>query len=106
MVIEKIDDIVNKKISAFNSSHAYFRQLLNIKTESQVGIISLDAGGNIGSHAAPANQKMLIIDGTATVSTTSDKDIVVKKGTIITWNEGEVHETRSITGMLALVIEY
>lgn len=106
MVIEKIDSLVNKKIDAFNSSNAYFRQLLNIKTESNIGFISLEAGGVLGSHAAPANQKMLIIEGSATVSTDRGDSVDVGRGNIISWCKAEVHETKSTPGMLAVIIEY
>lgn len=106
MVIEKIVDLDKKRITAFNSSDAYYKQLLNIKTESNIGIISLKAGGVLGSHAAPANQKMLVIDGTAVVSTDTEKGIEISRGSIVSWTKGTVHETRTHSGLLAIIIEY
>lgn len=72
----------------------------------QIGVLRLDAGGCIGRHPAVERQILLLLEGDASVSGDFDHPSVeLGPGQAATWEPNESHETRSRTGMTALVIE-
>jgi quercetin dioxygenase-like cupin family protein len=73
--------------------------------DSRLSCLRLDAGGRIGRHPAVGRQLLLLIDGDASVSGTDGVAVVLRPGQAVIWSPGEQHETRSDTGMLALVLE-
>jgi quercetin dioxygenase-like cupin family protein len=71
-----------------------------------IGVLRLDAGGRIGRHPTVQRQILVLLEGDATVSGVLGQPAVeLAPGQAAAWEPGESHETRSRTGMKALVIE-
>lgn len=73
--------------------------------DGRLSCLRLDAGGRIGKHPAVGRQLLLLVDGHASVSGTDGVAVALRPGRAVIWSPGEQHETRSDTGMLALVLE-
>lgn len=63
------------------------------------------AGGVIGRHPAAGSQLFLVIEGAGMVSGEGDVLLPISAGQAVTWGPGEEHESRSDSGMTAIVIE-
>jgi quercetin dioxygenase-like cupin family protein len=67
--------------------------------------IELDPGGCLAMHPAGSRQLFLVIDGEGTVATEHAPPEPVTAGSAVWWDAGELHETRSESGLVALVVE-
>ena len=65
----------------------------------------LEENGIVGYHQAMTPQLLLIVSGTGFVSVDREEYIQVEEGDAIFWRQGEWHETKTETGMKAVVIE-
>ena len=67
--------------------------------------VHLGAGGVIGRHATATMQLLVVMTGDAIVSGEDDRAVTIGPGTAAVWQPGEHHETRTTSGLVALVIE-
>jgi quercetin dioxygenase-like cupin family protein len=70
-----------------------------------VACLRLEPGGRIGRHIAVNAQLLLLVDGDAVVSGEDGVEATLTPGLAVLWRRGESHETRSVSGMTALVTE-
>lgn len=59
----------------------------------------------VGYHQAVVPQLLLIVEGEGFVRGETDDYINVQRGEAVFWNQGEWHETKTDTGLTAIVIE-
>lgn len=67
--------------------------------------LRLGPGGRIGRHAAVRRQLFLVVAGDAMVTGEDDAEYALKPGHAAVWEAGESHETRSLSGMMAIIVE-
>jgi quercetin dioxygenase-like cupin family protein len=66
--------------------------------------MDLPAGGRIGLHPAAADQVLIVVDGSGTV-TGEGEAVDVSAGDVVRWAAGEEHETSTNAGLVAVVVE-
>ncbi|WHY00474.1 cupin domain-containing protein [Neobacillus sp. DY30] len=93
-----------KKISAFQSDFIMSRILQTTKG-AHIGCMHLEEKGVIGYHQAVIPQLLLVVSGEGFVSTQRDEYFKVQSGDAVFWEKDEWHETKTDTGLTAIVIE-
>ncbi|WP_273130841.1 cupin [Metabacillus sp. HB246100] len=93
-----------KRIKQFQSDFIMSRIL---HTEKPVHIASmyLEENGIIGFHQAVTAQLLLIVHGCGLVRGELEEFWNVQAGDAVFWEKGEWHETKSLNGLTAIVIE-
>jgi quercetin dioxygenase-like cupin family protein len=71
----------------------------------QAAVFRLAPGGRIARHPATYPQILAVLDGSGEVSGASGAAEPIESGEAVFWPAGEEHETRSATGLTALIIE-
>jgi quercetin dioxygenase-like cupin family protein len=71
----------------------------------QAAVFRLAPGGGIGRHAASVAQILAVIEGSGTVSGADGNAEPIAAGEAVFWAQGEEHETISLEGMTAIVLE-
>ncbi|WP_349408172.1 cupin domain-containing protein [Pseudalkalibacillus sp. SCS-8] len=104
MEFYRFDKDSGKKITAFNSDFIMSRLVLT-DTPTHVACMHLEPGGIIGYHEAVDPQLLLIVGGEGLVRGEGDEYISVKTGDAVFWEKGEGHETKTDTGLTAIVVE-
>ena len=74
-------------------------------SSAQAAIFRVAPGGSIRRHPATVSQILAVIEGAGEVSGDDGVFHAVSAGDAVHWSAGESHETRSATGMTALVLE-
>lgn len=59
----------------------------------------------VGLHEAPIPQLFIVINGEGWISGEDGEKITIKTGQGVLWHQGHAHESGSITGLTALVIQ-
>lgn len=67
--------------------------------------LRLGPGGRIGRHSAVRRQLFLVVAGDAMVSGDDEVEYALKPGHAAVWEAGENRETRSLSGMMAIIVE-
>lgn len=93
-----------KKISAFNSDFVMARIVQTAKA-THVGCMYLQEKGVIGYHQAVVPQLLLVMSGEGYVRGDKEEYIKVQSGDAVFWEKSEWHETKTETGLTAIVIE-
>jgi quercetin dioxygenase-like cupin family protein len=68
-------------------------------------IVRLEPGGRIGRHPAVVRQLLAVVAGNGLVSGSDGVEHEVAIGEAAVWEPGEEHETRTDSGLTAVVIE-
>ena len=104
MRVRRAEEMATRPITAFESQGA---SVTHIAQEDNVSVvrIELQAGGRLGMHPAACSQLFIVVEGEGTVLSDTAAPREVAAGTSIWWQEGELHETRSETGLIAIVVE-
>ena len=71
----------------------------------QAACFRLDPGGVIGRHPATVPQILAVVEGTGWVSGPDGVEHEIGPGDAAFWDTGEEHETRTESGLTAIVIE-
>jgi quercetin dioxygenase-like cupin family protein len=71
----------------------------------QAACFRIAAGGRIGRQPADADQILAVVEGSGWVSGEDGEEVQIAAGEAIYWRRGEEHETRTDTGLTAIVIE-
>ncbi len=95
---------VGKRISKFNSDFIMSR-IIQTEQAAHIGYMYLEADGVIGYHQAVTPQLLLILVGEGMVRGEKDEYVKVEAGDAVFWSKDEWHETKTATGLTAIVIE-
>ncbi|MGG3446267.1 cupin [Bacillus nitratireducens] len=95
---------VGKHISAFQSNFI-MSKILNHQGNIHIGAMHLQENGIIGYHEAVVSQLLLIVDGEGYVCGADKEKVKVEVGQAVFWEKGELHETSTEKGLMAIVIE-
>ncbi|MEH7387024.1 cupin domain-containing protein [Bacillus sp. JJ1521] len=93
-----------KRISQFNSDFIMNR-IIRTNMTTQIGCMHLDKNGIVGFHQAVVPQFLLIVKGEGFVRGENDEYCKVEPGDAVFWEKDEWHETKTDTGLTAIVIE-
>lgn len=88
-----------------HGSRGFDVHAFGITAEAHLVTVRLRAGGVIGRHPAAGRQLMVVLSGDAIVSGSSGDPVVLQSGQAAVWEPNEPHETRSETGLVALLVE-
>ena len=92
-------------IDRFESQHAMVNPLSRVHGDGAVAVIRLGAGGVVGRHPTVRTQLFVVVEGAGVVSGDDGADVPIEQGQAALWRAGESHESRSDSGMTAVVIE-
>lgn len=104
MEFYKFDRSSAKKITKFDSNFMMIR-IAETEQETQISCMFLEPGGVIGYHQATVPQLLFIVKGEGFVRNESEENIKVQQGEAVYWNKDEWHETKTDSGLTAIVIE-
>ncbi|WP_141430387.1 cupin domain-containing protein [Bacillus sp. 03113] len=104
MKIFLLDESNRKNISKFNSKNSSYLPIAREQVTT-IGCMYLDKDSILGMHQAPCHQLFIVVNGNGWVRVAEGERKTVQKGTAIFWEEGEFHESGSLTGMTAVIIE-
>jgi len=93
-----------QSITKYDSNFVMSR-IVRTNTDTRIGCMYLDADGVIGYHQTVQPQLLLIVSGEGEVRGEKEEYVKVAVGEAVFWQQGEWHETKSSTGMTAIVIE-
>jgi redox-sensitive bicupin YhaK (pirin superfamily) len=99
------DQTTARSIDQFGSAHAGVTHLVSSPGPCFVVCIRLEAGGSVGRHPATHNQLFLVVEGAGSASGETGDFAPIAAGQSAFWRAGEDHETRTETGLTAIVIE-
>jgi quercetin dioxygenase-like cupin family protein len=98
-----LNDLPRRPIEAHGSRNAS-ASILG-RGDAHVVRIELGPDGLLGLHPASVPQLFVVIEGSGWVRTEHGEDEPVVAGTVVHWDAGESHETRTEQGLVALVVE-
>lgn len=104
MRVISLDAVPRRTVDAHGSS-GFTLGALGLTTDAHLVVVSLRAGGVIGRHPAAGRQVLVVVSGDALVSGSSGDPVSLGPGEAAVWEPNELHETRSETGLTALVVE-
>ncbi|MCM3163535.1 cupin [Metabacillus litoralis] len=104
MEIYSFKKSVGKRINQFHSDFIMSR-VINTLKPAHIGCMYLEENGVIGFHQAVIPQLLIIVNGRGSVRANNEEYIEVQAGEAVFWTKGEWHETKSETGLTAIVIE-
>ncbi|WP_211655419.1 cupin domain-containing protein [Planococcus alpniumensis] len=104
MELFKFDKNNGKQISKFNSDFIMSR-ITQTAQPAHIGCMHLGGDGVVGYHQAVSPQLLLIVSGEGLVRGEQEEYFKVETGDAVFWNKGEWHETKTDTGLMAIVIE-
>lgn len=104
MIIYNFNQEAGKKITTFDSNFVMTR-ILNTDSKVHIGCMRLEENGIIGYHQAAVPQLLLVMDGKGEVRGQDDINVNVESGDAVFWEEGEWHETKTVSGLMVIVIE-
>jgi quercetin dioxygenase-like cupin family protein len=91
-------------ITKYDSDFVMSR-IVRTPNATHIGFMYLEPTGIIGYHQATMPQLLLVVSGEGLVRGESDEFFKVEPGTAVFWEKGEWHETKTGTGLTAIVIE-
>ncbi len=104
MRILDLADLPRRPIEA-HGSRGFSIGAFGITADAHLVAVSLAPGGTIGRHPAAGRQLLVVLSGEAEVSGAERTVRRLGAGQAAVWEPGEVHETRSPTGMSAMIVE-
>jgi quercetin dioxygenase-like cupin family protein len=92
-------------ITDYGSSFHLIRLLRSETKETRVGIAYLAPGDQIARHRAGFPQLFCVLEGSGWVSGDDEIEHPITTGEAAFWSHGELHATRTDTGLSALMVE-
>jgi mannose-6-phosphate isomerase-like protein (cupin superfamily) len=94
-----------RAIEHFGSRAFTHFRLARAKGGAALSALQLGPGGVVGRHPAAAAQLFVVVEGSGEVSGGDGAFQPIAAGEAVAWDHGEEHETRSTSGLLAIVLE-
>jgi quercetin dioxygenase-like cupin family protein len=97
---------VGRSVAQFGSQGVVFAPILFEQKQAYAGCMYLEPHGTIGRHESAMDQILLVVQGAAFVTGGDGEQVAVTAGCAVSWQGGEMHETRATAeGLMAVVIE-
>ncbi|PGX52866.1 cupin [Bacillus anthracis] len=104
MKIFDFNEKVGKQLTAFQSNFI-MSKIANHQGNIHIGAMHLKENGIIGYQEAVVSQLLLIVDGEGYVCGANKEKVKVEAGQAVFWEKGELHETSTERGLMAIVME-
>ena len=98
-------DVRAGRITDFESVEAFATRLAATRDEAHVTLLTIAAGGRIGSHPAAMRQVFAVVSGRGWVAGDDGGRLLVEAGDVVVWEAGEQHESGSDDGMTVVAVE-
>ena len=105
MKLFRFDQDIGAAIDKFDSVGFIFSRLAWPSGDVRIACAHLQAGGVIGHHQAVGSQLFVVVQGQGTVRGAEDVVVPIAAGQAAFWVAGEWHETRTETGLTAILVE-
>ena len=99
----RFDADLGRRVTQFGSDFVMSR--LFHSSELHVGCMRLEPGGIIGMHPASTPQLLAVVEGNGWIRGEDGVKTPISAGGGVYWAEGEMHETGTDSGLVAIVIE-
>lgn len=99
----RFDADLGRHITRFGSDFVISR--LFHSGDLHVSCMRLRPGGLIGMHPASTPQLLAVVEGEGWIRGEDDGKTPIAAGGAVFWTAGEMHETGTDTGLVAIVIE-
>ncbi|MFA1738389.1 cupin domain-containing protein [Lysinibacillus fusiformis] len=97
-------DLANQ-IHSYQSINAFYQKIMKTVVPTNIGFIYIKPNGVVGIHEAPVPQLFIVIQGEGWVCGEDGKRVDIATGDGVLWQQGQAHESGSISGLTALVIQ-
>lgn len=104
MRIIRLADVPRRRVEA-HGSVGFDVGALGVTADAALVVVRLAAGGRIGRHPAAGRQVLVLLTGDARVAGYDGTPVDLLPGDAAVWEPGEAHETRTVDGLTALVVE-
>ncbi|MCC3356334.1 cupin [Bacillus sp. REN16] len=104
MEFYKFDKNCGKHISQFNSDFMMSR-IIQMDKPAHISCMHLGENGIVGYHQAVTPQLLLVVNGEGYVRNEKEEYVKVSSGDAVFWEKDEWHETKTKTGLTAIVVE-
>ena len=104
MRILDLADLPHRTIEA-HGSRGFSIGAFGISADAHLVAVSLTPGGTIGRHPAVGRQLLVVLSGQAEVAGAEGTVRLLSPGQAAVWEPGELHETRSPSGMSGMIVE-
>ena len=104
MEIYTFNKNAGKEILKFNSDFVMSR-IVQTNNQTNIGCMHLENNGVIGYHQAIVPQLLLIVNGEGYVRNEIEDYYKIQAGDAVFWKKDEWHETKTDSGLTAIVIE-
>ena len=94
-----------REIGHYGSRGFTHFRLARVDGAAVLSCVEFAPGGVIGRHPAAAPQLLAVVEGSGHVSGADGRERPIRAGEAAQWDEGEEHETRTDTGLVAIVVE-
>ena len=91
-------------MTAFGSHGVRVTRILS-RSSANLVCMRVEPGGVIGAHPAAVNQLFLVVEGAGWVRSGSSAPVDIQVGQAAFWEAGEVHESGTATGLVAVIVE-
>ena len=93
-------------VDEYDSSNVVVTPILSgALPAARVHVAYLDPGGVIGRHPAGTDQLFVVLRGNGWVSGDDGHPVAITAGQAAFWQSGEQHETKTDTGLSAVIIQ-
>ena len=99
----RFDAQLGRRVTRFGSDFIMSR--LFHSADLHVGCMRLEPGGIIGMHPAATPQLLAVVEGEGWIRGEEGPKTVISAGGAVFWSEGEMHETGTDNGLVAIVVE-
>lgn len=93
------------QINNYQSIDAFYTKIMKTAEPANIGFMYIEPGGVVGMHEAPVPQLFIVVHGEGWVCGGDQEKVFIKTGEGVLWQTGEAHESRSDSGLTALVIQ-
>ena len=104
MKVLDLTDLPHRPIEA-HRSRGFSVGAFGLSADAHLVAVALAPGGVIGRHPAVGRQLLVVLSGEAEVAGAEGAVRHLGPGQAAVWEPGEVHETRSPTGLSGLIVE-
>jgi hypothetical protein len=94
-----------REITRFDSHGATVGGVALARGEVRVSLLQLAAGGVLGAHPAVGPQLFLVVAGSGWARSGDEAPSSLAAGEAALWEDGELHESRTDTGLTAVIVE-
>lgn len=99
----RFDAALGRHVTRYGSDFTISR--LFHSSDLHVSCTRLEPGGLVGMHPASTPQLLAVVEGEGWIRGEEGPRTPIRTGGAVFWSEGEMHETGTESGLVAIVVE-